>query len=226
MIPMCQAMLGEIQQEAATTRRVLERIPENKLAWKPHQKSMTIGQLAMHTAQVPGAIANLSQPDEFDASQADFTPGQPKSMGEIFAAHDEGIRAAEDCLKAMTQERADATWRLKMGTKGSSRHSARRAASLDHVKPLVPPSRPALRLFAIAGCSRALDLRAKRGREPVRLIPHATARDEMLKQKGQGRAVILFRAAFRGGTPPGLLHGTAIHTVFFLHEIFAAFIRQ
>src|SRR5580700_655831 len=70
MIPMCQAMLGEIQQEAATTRRVLERVPENKLAWKPHQKSMTIGQLALHMAQVPGGIAKISQADEFDASQA------------------------------------------------------------------------------------------------------------------------------------------------------------
>ena len=68
MIPMCQAMLGEIQQEAATTRRVLERIPENKLAWKPHQKSMTIGQLALHMAQVPGGIAKISQADEFDAT--------------------------------------------------------------------------------------------------------------------------------------------------------------
>jgi uncharacterized damage-inducible protein DinB len=72
MIPMCQAMLGEIQQEAATTRRVLERVPENKLAWKPHQKSMTIGQLALHMAQVPGGIAKISQADESDASQANF----------------------------------------------------------------------------------------------------------------------------------------------------------
>ena len=72
MIPMCQAMLGEVQQEAATTRRVLERVPENKLTWKPHQKSMTLGQLALHMAQVPGGIEKISQPDEFDASQANF----------------------------------------------------------------------------------------------------------------------------------------------------------
>jgi uncharacterized damage-inducible protein DinB len=117
MIPMCQAMLGEVQQEAATTRRVLERIPENKLAWRPHQKSMTLGQLALHMAQVPGGIAKISQADEFDASQANFGVKQPESMGEIFAAHDESVRAAEDCLKAMTQEKAAATWRLKMGTK-------------------------------------------------------------------------------------------------------------
>jgi uncharacterized damage-inducible protein DinB len=117
MIPMCQAIMGEIQQEAATTRRVLERIPENKLAWKPHQKSMTIGQLALHMAQVPGGIAKISRADEFDASQANFGAKQPESMGEIFAAHDESVRVAEDCLKTMTQEKANATWRLKMGTK-------------------------------------------------------------------------------------------------------------
>jgi uncharacterized damage-inducible protein DinB len=117
MIPMCQAMLGEVQQEAATTRRVLERIPENKLSWQPHKKSMTIGQLALHLAQVPGGIAKISQADEFDASTASFGAKQPESMGEIFAAHDESIRATEDCLKALTQEKANATWHLKMGTK-------------------------------------------------------------------------------------------------------------
>ncbi|MGA7621948.1 MAG: DinB family protein [Candidatus Acidiferrales bacterium] len=117
MIPMCEAMLGEIQQEAATTRRVLERVPENKLSWRPHQKSMTLGQLALHTASVPGGIAKISQSDEFDASQAKFGTQEPKSLGEIFAAHDESIRAAEDCLQAMTAEKAAATWRLKMGTK-------------------------------------------------------------------------------------------------------------
>jgi uncharacterized damage-inducible protein DinB len=117
MIPMCQAMLGEVQQEAATTRRVLERIPDNKLAWRPHQKSMTLGQLALHLAQVPGGIAKISRADEFDASTATFGAKQPESVGEIFAAHDESIRAAEDCLKSMTQEKANATWRLKMGPK-------------------------------------------------------------------------------------------------------------
>jgi uncharacterized damage-inducible protein DinB len=117
MIPMCQAMLGEVQNEAATTRRVLERVPENKLGWRPHEKSMTLGQLALHTASVPGGIAKISQSDEFDGSQGNFGAAQPKSLGEIFAAHDESIRAAEDCLKGLTEEQARATWRLKMGTK-------------------------------------------------------------------------------------------------------------
>lgn len=117
MIPMCQAMLGEMQQEAATTRRVLERVPENKLTWQPHRKSMTIGQLALHLADVPHGIARMSQNDEFDASQVSFNAKQPESMGEIFAAHDESIRAAEDYLRSLTEEKARATWHLKMGNK-------------------------------------------------------------------------------------------------------------
>ena len=86
MIPMCQAMLAELEQEAGTTRRVLERVPENKLSWRPHKKSMTLGQLALHTASVPGGIAKISQGDEFDASQANFGATEPKNLGEIFAA--------------------------------------------------------------------------------------------------------------------------------------------
>jgi uncharacterized damage-inducible protein DinB len=117
MIPMCEAMSREIQREAATTRRVLERVPENKLEWRPHQKSMTLGQLALHIATVPGDVAKISQADEFDASQANFGAGKPNNLGEIFAAHDESVRAAEDCLKALTAERAAGTWTLKMGTK-------------------------------------------------------------------------------------------------------------
>ena len=117
MIPMCQAMLAELEQEAGTTRRVLERVPENKLSWRPHKKSMTLGQLALHTASVPGGIAKISRSDEFDASQANFGAAEPKSLGEIFAAHDESVRAAEDCLKGMTEEKARGQWRLKMGTK-------------------------------------------------------------------------------------------------------------
>jgi uncharacterized damage-inducible protein DinB len=135
MIPMCEAMLGEVQQEAATTRRVLERVPENKLAWKPHQKSMTIGQLALHMAQVPGGIAKISQPDEFDVSQANFGAKQPESMGEIFAAHDESVRAVEDYLAGMTHEKASATWRLKVGTKevfAMPRASLLRSLMLNH----------------------------------------------------------------------------------------------
>lgn len=56
---MTDGLIAELQAEAATTRRVLERIPEDRLSWRPHPKSMSLGQLAMHIARVPGAIGEL-----------------------------------------------------------------------------------------------------------------------------------------------------------------------
>src|SRR6478736_7270243 len=53
------ALIDELHQEAATTRRVLERVPEEHLSWRPHPKSMSLGQLALHIARIPGAIAEL-----------------------------------------------------------------------------------------------------------------------------------------------------------------------
>ena len=52
-------LLSELEQEAQTTRRVLERVPEGKLSWRPHEKARTLGQLAMHVATVPGGVAEL-----------------------------------------------------------------------------------------------------------------------------------------------------------------------
>ena len=56
-------LLAELEQEAETTRRVLERIPQTHLAWKPHPKSMSLGQLALHVATVPGNVAELAAMD-------------------------------------------------------------------------------------------------------------------------------------------------------------------
>ena len=57
---MIDGLLQELEQEAQTTKRVLERVPEAHLGWKPHQKSMTLGQLAMHVAIVPGGVAEAA----------------------------------------------------------------------------------------------------------------------------------------------------------------------
>jgi uncharacterized damage-inducible protein DinB len=53
-------LLQELEQEAATTRRVLERVPDAHLGWKPHPKSMSLGQLALHVATTPGGVAQIA----------------------------------------------------------------------------------------------------------------------------------------------------------------------
>lgn len=107
-------MLEELQQEAATTRRILERVPGDKLSWAPHPKSMTLGQLALHVASIPGAISGLAQLDEFDASAANFSPPAAASKDEVMAAFDDAIAKASAYLGGLTPEAAAAPWRLTM----------------------------------------------------------------------------------------------------------------
>jgi uncharacterized damage-inducible protein DinB len=112
MITMLEPMLGEIQQEAATTKRVLERVPADKLTWKPHPKSMSLGQLAMHVATIPGGICKLAQVDEFELNPANFNPPTPKNSEEILAALDASVQAAQEYLCGVSESDAVGVWRL------------------------------------------------------------------------------------------------------------------
>lgn len=109
---MSQAMAAELHQEAASTRKALERIPGDRLTWKPHPKSMTLGQLGLHIAQIPAVIAGMAQRDEFDASQANFMPAQPASHQEIMEALDKSLPAASEYLLGMSDETARKIWRM------------------------------------------------------------------------------------------------------------------
>src|ERR1700730_12489920 len=112
MIRVVEPMLNEFREEAAITKRVLDRVPADKLTWKPHRKSMSVGQLALHIASVPGSLAKISQLDEFDVAQANFDPPAPKNVEQIHAALQESIRAAEECLSGMSEQKAMGNWRL------------------------------------------------------------------------------------------------------------------
>ena len=109
---MTNALVGELQQESATTRRVLERVPSEKLAWRPHERSMTLGQLAMHVATLPAGIAGLAQREGFDTSEANFTPPQPSNAKEILDAFEGSMRSAEAYLSGPHNELAAKTWKL------------------------------------------------------------------------------------------------------------------
>ncbi len=112
MIAMLEPMRGEIEQEAAITKRVLERVPGDKLTWKPHPRSMTLGQLAMHVATIPGGISRLAAVDEFEFDPANFDPPNPNNAAEILAALDASVQAAQDYLRGVSEPAAMRTWRL------------------------------------------------------------------------------------------------------------------
>ena len=91
-MPIADAMLMELEQEATSTRRLLERVPADKLTWKPHPKSMSLGQLALHIAQTPGAVANLVKADMPAPPQ--FKQAEAASTGEVLAAFDTRLMGA------------------------------------------------------------------------------------------------------------------------------------
>ena len=111
---MIDGMLQELDQEARTTRRVLERVPENQLAWRPHQKARTLGELAMHVAMVPGAVAELiSSPSP--AQVPTFVDPSLNSASELIPALDQSIGKARRALSGMDDAALMSTWRLMQG---------------------------------------------------------------------------------------------------------------
>jgi uncharacterized damage-inducible protein DinB len=111
---MIDGMLQELEQEGRTTRRVLERIPGDRLAWRPHAKARTLGELAMHVAIIPGALAQLiCSPSP--AQIGNFTDPVPKDTAELISALDESIAKAKTILDGMDDDAVLATWRLMRG---------------------------------------------------------------------------------------------------------------
>jgi uncharacterized damage-inducible protein DinB len=108
-------LLNEFREEVAITRRILERVPVDKLTWKPHAKSMTLGQLAWHVATIPGGIARIAQQDSFDVLSGSFVPPQPASLQKILAAYEQAVPDAVKFLSELTDDRAQTSWRLMKG---------------------------------------------------------------------------------------------------------------
>ena len=110
-----QALANELEREAASTRRILERVPADQLHWQPHPKSMTLGQLAFHLASIPGNISRMSRLDGFDAATANFTPATPPSADVLLETLESSLAEARSFLDGLDEESASAPWRLTVG---------------------------------------------------------------------------------------------------------------
>jgi uncharacterized damage-inducible protein DinB len=114
-VALIDPLLQELEQEADATRRVLERVPNDRLTWRPHVKSRTLGQLALHVAMVPGAVA------EFAASRSPAQAPQfgddpsPSSAADLVPTLQQSIATAKRVLGGMDDATVTATWRLMRG---------------------------------------------------------------------------------------------------------------
>jgi uncharacterized damage-inducible protein DinB len=107
------AIVQELENEATTTRRVLERVPSDKLAWKPHAKSMSLGELALHVAASPGVICGWASQDVTQLT-GEKMPA-PTSTDEILAAHDQSVKTSKDLLGKIGDAGLDTMWSAKAG---------------------------------------------------------------------------------------------------------------
>lgn len=115
MSPLIENLLAELDSEAGPTRRLLERIPSDQLAWRPHPKSMTLGELALHIAQVPGAFAEWLRHDTVDMATVEFATPAPESADAVRSTLEESLDTARRWLATLDEASAATIWRATAG---------------------------------------------------------------------------------------------------------------
>lgn len=111
-----QALIAELERESAVTRRVLEAVPADKLAFKPHPKSMSLGDLAWHLATIPDFIARVVVADDVDFAASERPP-KADTLAGILAGFDAALARVREVLLGIGDESALATWTGRVGAK-------------------------------------------------------------------------------------------------------------
>lgn len=109
------AFLAELDNEAKTTRACLERVPLDKSDWKPHEKSMSMGRLAVHCAEMFGWTKETLTQDVLDFATADMTPFEPKTTEELLAFFDKHLEMAKEVLGNTSDETMFTDWTMRNG---------------------------------------------------------------------------------------------------------------
>lgn len=115
-MPMIDSLLAELDNEAAITRRVLERVPDEKLSWKPHEKSMTLGRIAGHLAELPRWGGTILRDDLYDLAAHDGEQGAVAGGREdALASFDESVAAFKEGAAGVADEKLFQNWQLRRG---------------------------------------------------------------------------------------------------------------
>ena len=114
---MNQALMAELKMEAAGTRKMLLCVPMDNSTWKPHDKSMALGRLAAHVAEIPRWITMIMTADVLDFATHPFKSNAPTTTEELVAIHDEKVAEAMATLEKCVDADFDAMWTMRSGDK-------------------------------------------------------------------------------------------------------------
>lgn len=138
-MPKIDTFLAELDYEAATTRRVLERMPEEEVDWRPHERSMTLGRLCGHIAEMPVWGRVVLAEDGFDvatAGERGYETFVARDRAELLERFDDGIEAMRQAAQGYPDERMRDTWTLSNGDQvifSSPRAAALRGFVFSHL---------------------------------------------------------------------------------------------
>lgn len=131
-----QLALADLEHELSQTRRLLERVPTEKLGWGPHAKSATLGQLATHLADLPGFALMMIVRDGLDVTAPTQRPPAPTTAEGILERFDANAKALREALAGASDTDLAADWELRRGDHvfyRAPRHAALRTMGISHV---------------------------------------------------------------------------------------------
>ncbi|MGA2990056.1 MAG: DinB family protein [Candidatus Korobacteraceae bacterium] len=135
-MPIRDMLLPEFDREMANTRKLLELVPEEDFDFKPHPKSMSMGRLAGHVAELPGWVVPTMQRELLELDPEKHKPYVPQSRKELLESFDKNVREARAALAAATDEQLGVAWTLKVGGKAiftMPRFAVFRAMVMSHM---------------------------------------------------------------------------------------------
>ena len=131
-----QSFIAELKHEAASTKRILERVPEGKFDWKPHEKSMSLGRLASHVAELPGFLNSILTMDDVDFAKGHYKALHPKNPEELLSVFQQKLDEVVETLQNTSDEKMQASFTLRSGDHVIAtvpRMVAVRSMALNHI---------------------------------------------------------------------------------------------
>jgi uncharacterized damage-inducible protein DinB len=110
-----QPFIAELKHEAASTKRMLERVPDDKFDWKPHEKSMSLGRLSSHVAELPGFMNSILTMDEFDFAKGHYKSSITKTSQELMDTFQQKLDEVVETLQNTSDEKMQSNFTLRSG---------------------------------------------------------------------------------------------------------------
>jgi uncharacterized damage-inducible protein DinB len=108
-------LLKEMEQEAGITRKMLQRVPDDKFDWKPHEKSMSMRTLTVHIAELPSWVKMALTTSELDFAKMDYTPTPASSTAELLEIFEKSFAEGKEALSAASEDDLIPEWTLRNG---------------------------------------------------------------------------------------------------------------